>query len=145
MRIIRIRNVPMNSRSSTLGVAPRASLPASARTSVQRLDQAPNGCVYTVRQVHADPHVPERARQLEEIGFHPGEQVMVMARGFLGGDPLVVRIGQSTFALRGAEAACIQLESTPGSITTCRSLCVTTERLPPPARRARTARGRSPG
>jgi ferrous iron transport protein A len=115
MRIIRIRNAPMNTRSSSLAVASGAAAPALDRTSVQRLDQAPNGCVYTVRQVHVDPHVPERARQLEEIGFSPGEQVMVMARGFLGGDPLVVRVGQSTFALRSDEAACIQLEGTPGT------------------------------
>jgi ferrous iron transport protein A len=54
--------------------------------------------------------VPERARQLEEIGFLPGEHVMVMTRGFPGGDPLVVRVGQSTFALRGAEAACVHIE-----------------------------------
>jgi ferrous iron transport protein A len=54
--------------------------------------------------------VPERDRQLEEIGFYAGEQVMVMARGFPGGDPLVVRIGQSTFALRCAEAACVEIE-----------------------------------
>lgn len=85
----------------------------TAQAAIHRLDQAPNGRVFTVRQVHADPRVPERARQLEEIGFHPGERVMVMARGFPGGDPLVVRIGQSTFALRGAEAACVQIEGLP--------------------------------
>jgi len=77
--------------------------------TVERLDQAPLGRTLTVRQVLADPQVPERARQLEEIGFFPGEQVTVMTRGFPGGDPLVVRIGQSTFALRGAEAACVQV------------------------------------
>ena len=77
--------------------------------TVERLDQAPLGRPLTVRSVEADPQVPERARQLEEIGFFPGEQVMVMTRGFPGGDPLVVRIGQSTFALRGAEAACVQV------------------------------------
>ena len=77
--------------------------------TVERLDQAPLGRTFTVRHVDVDPQVPERARQLEEIGFFPGEQVMVMTRGFPGGDPLVVRIGQSTFALRGAEAACVQL------------------------------------
>jgi ferrous iron transport protein A len=77
--------------------------------TVDRLDQAPLGRAFTVRQVEADPQVPERARQLEEIGFFPGEQVMVMTRGFPGGDPLVVRIGQSTFALRGAEAACVRV------------------------------------
>ncbi|WP_427911834.1 FeoA family protein [Ramlibacter sp. MMS24-I3-19] len=88
---------------------------ANAAAISHRLDQAPSGRLFTVRQVHADPQVPERARQLEEIGFCPGERVMVMARGFLGGDPLVVRIGQSTFALRSAEAACVQIEGLPGT------------------------------
>jgi ferrous iron transport protein A len=35
---------------------------------------------------------------------------MVMARGLPGADPLVVRVGNSTFALRRAEAACVHLE-----------------------------------
>ncbi len=80
----------------------------------QSLAHAPTGKPFLVRQVLADPQVPERARQLEEIGFYPGEQVMVMTRGIPGGDPLVVRIGQSTFALRGAEAACVQVEGAGG-------------------------------
>jgi ferrous iron transport protein A len=83
-------------------------------TRQQRLDAAPLGRSFVVRQVLPDPQAPERARQLEEIGFFPGEQVMVMTRGVPGGDPLVVRVGQSTFALRGAEAACIQIEGTDG-------------------------------
>lgn len=100
---------PSSTVPSTLVGAPARTTAAAAH----RLDQAPNGRVYTVRHVHSDPRAPERARQLEEIGFYPGEQVMVMARGFPGGDPLVVRIGESTFALRGAEAACIQIEGLP--------------------------------
>ena len=76
----------------------------------QRLDQAPAGQLFAVRQVTPDLRVPERHRQLEEIGFYPGEQVMVMRRGFPGGDPVVVRIGQSTFALRSAEAGCVEIE-----------------------------------
>ena len=32
-----------------------------------------------------------------------------MARALPGGDPLVVRVGQSTFALRRAEAACVEV------------------------------------
>lgn len=71
------------------------------------LDRVPAGRPFVVREVLADTDAPDRARQLEEIGFSPGEQVMVMRRGFPGGDPLVVRVGQSTFALRRAEAACI--------------------------------------
>lgn len=93
-----------------LNTAFPAELPPPAHTGALRLDEAPKGMVFTVRQVRPDPQVPERARQLEEIGFFPGERVIVMTRGFPGGDPIVVRIGQSTFALRGAEAACVQVE-----------------------------------
>ena len=85
--------------------------PPAAPRKAHRLDEADPGRSYTVRQVATDPQVPERARQLEEIGFLPGEHVILMARGFPGGDPLVVRIGQSTFALRGAEAACVHIEA----------------------------------
>lgn len=46
---------------------------------------------------------------LAEIGFVTGEPGQVMARGIPGGDPLAVRIGLSTFALRRAEAACIRV------------------------------------
>ena len=83
--------------------------------AVQRLDQTERGRQYMVREVTTDPLVPERARQLEEIGFVPGEHVTVMTRGYPGGDPLVVRIGQSTFALRCAEAACVQVEPDVGA------------------------------
>ena len=87
-------------------VAQRRASPAETHW----LHQAPPGQPFSVLRVLADPAVPERDRQLEEIGFCAGEQVMVLARGFPGGDPLVVRIGQSTFALRGAEAACVEIE-----------------------------------
>ena len=35
---------------------------------------------------------------------------MVMRRNLLGGDPLMVRVGLSTFALRKKEAALIEVE-----------------------------------
>jgi ferrous iron transport protein A len=71
------------------------------------LDLAAIGHALIVRQVQAPPAAPEWARWLEEIGFIAGERVMLMRRGLPGGDPLAVRIGQSTFALRRAEAACV--------------------------------------
>ncbi|MBI5718973.1 MAG: ferrous iron transport protein A [Burkholderiales bacterium] len=61
----------------------------------------------------ASPHAAEWAAWLAEIGFLPGEPVQVLAYGVLGGDPLVVRIGDSTFALRRAEAACVQVTPSP--------------------------------
>ncbi|MBX3589031.1 MAG: ferrous iron transport protein A [Ramlibacter sp.] len=63
-----------------------------------------------VAGVHVGNGPAEWLRWLEDIGFVPGEQVMVARRALMGGDPLVVRVGQSTFALRRAEAACIQVE-----------------------------------
>lgn len=77
----------------------------------ETLDQAKIGRALTVQHVEAPHAAPEWARWLEEIGFIAGEQVMLMARGLPGGDPLVVRIGQSTFALRRAEAACVRVAS----------------------------------
>lgn len=45
--------------------------------------------------------------RLKELGFLPGESVRVLHRGFPGGDPLAVRIGNATFALRRHEAALV--------------------------------------
>ena len=64
--------------------------------------------VLTVSQVVAPPGAPEWAAQLQDIGFLAGERVAVTARGLPGGDPLVVRVGLSTFALRLVEAACVR-------------------------------------
>lgn len=73
------------------------------------LDDATIGHPLTVHEVQGAPAAPEWARWLEEIGFIAGEHVMLMGRGMPGRDPLVVRIGQSTFALRRAEAACVRV------------------------------------
>jgi len=53
--------------------------------------------------------VPEWEDNLSELGFLQGETVQLLARGPFGGEPLVVRVGDSTFALRGAEAACVRV------------------------------------
>ncbi|HWI80753.1 FeoA family protein [Ramlibacter sp.] len=49
-------------------------------------------------------------RRLAEIGFLPGEPLRVMARA-PGAEPIAVRLGRSTFALRRFEAAFVQVES----------------------------------
>ncbi len=63
----------------------------------------------TVVGVRASTHAPEWSGWLAEIGFLPGERVQLLGRAVPGGDPLVVRVGDSTFALRVAEAACVQV------------------------------------
>ncbi|MGD0493454.1 MAG: FeoA family protein [Steroidobacteraceae bacterium] len=59
----------------------------------------------------------ELERRLAELGFLPGEAVRVVARGLLSREPLAVRVGTGTFALRLFEAACIRVcpEQTPAA------------------------------
>jgi ferrous iron transport protein A len=47
--------------------------------------------------------------RLRDLGFIPGAHCEVIARMWFGGDPIAVRIGGSTFALRRAEAAAVRI------------------------------------
>lgn len=88
--------------------SPTAKAKAAPNTAAA-LDDQPIGRGATIVRVVAPAHSPEWALRLAEIGYMPGERVMVAARGWPGGEPLAVRVGNSTFALRRAEAACIQV------------------------------------
>ena len=57
--------------------------------------------VHAVEDAHqADPI----ARRLRDLGFVPGEVVRVVARAPMGGDPMLIQIGSTRFALRRNEA-----------------------------------------
>jgi ferrous iron transport protein A len=75
------------------------------------LDRVPPGTACVVESVQI-PDGHDWRQRLEELGFLPGEAVMVMARGAPGGQPLAVRVGQSLFALRRDEAACVRVRIT---------------------------------
>lgn len=47
--------------------------------------------------------------RLRDLGFVTGARCRVVARMWPGGDPIAVRVGGSTFALRRAEASAVQL------------------------------------
>ena len=47
--------------------------------------------------------------RLLELGFAAGEKIRVIAESFPRRDPMAVRVGNTTFALRRAEAAMIQV------------------------------------
>ncbi len=70
-----------------------------------RLSELPKGArvvVHAVDDAHpADPI----ARRLRDLGFMPGEVVRVVARAPMGGDPMLIQIGSTRFALRRNEAA----------------------------------------
>ena len=48
--------------------------------------------------------------RLLELGFVSGERVRVIAEGFPGRDPIAVRLGTATFALRRHEAAMVHID-----------------------------------
>lgn len=50
------------------------------------------------------------ARRLMELGFVPGERIRMLKRGMPGGDPLAIKVGNATFALRRFEAARISIQ-----------------------------------
>ena len=50
------------------------------------------------------------SRRLMELGFVPGERIRMLKRAMPGGDPLAVKVGHSTFALRRFEAALVSVK-----------------------------------
>nr|WP_290446697.1 FeoA family protein [Acinetobacter pseudolwoffii] len=50
------------------------------------------------------------ASRLETLGFVPGTKVQVITKGIFGGDPILIQVGFTRFALRKSEAAKIEIE-----------------------------------
>ena len=75
------------------------------------LDQLPEEGWATVTGVDVPTLAADRSLVLRllELGFVPGERVQIVREGRPGGDPLAVRLGHTTFALRRSEAAFIQV------------------------------------
>lgn len=53
------------------------------------------------------------AHRLLDLGFVPGERVTCVALAPWGGDPLLVQVGFTRFALRRSEAARVAVELAP--------------------------------
>nr|WP_221195579.1 FeoA family protein [Luteibacter sp. Sphag1AF] len=69
------------------------------------MSEVPKGAPAVVRQVDEAHPADLIAQRLRDLGFVEGEPVRIVARGPLGGDPLLVQIGSTRFALRRTEAA----------------------------------------
>jgi len=74
---------------------------------MQRLLSAKTNTPFKVHHLAFDDTNAECANHLQQIGFLPGEEIVVQCRALFNPGPVVVRIGASTFALRHCEAACI--------------------------------------
>ncbi|MEO5560462.1 MAG: FeoA family protein [Dokdonella sp.] len=74
-----------------------------------RLSELKKGASAVVSEVEEAHAADPIARRLRELGFVNGEPVRVVACGPVGGDPVLVQIGFTRFALRRSEAARVRL------------------------------------
>ena len=89
-------------------ITPKPALTAGATTiAANTLETAQIGATHRVQGVLAPAHAAEWQSWLEDLGFIEGELVTVIRRQAFGGDPMIVRVGTSTYAIKRAEAACI--------------------------------------
>jgi ferrous iron transport protein A len=58
---------------------------------------------------------PELERRLIELGFVEGAKVELLHEGLFGGDPIAVRVADTTIALRRREAMAILVTAAPQS------------------------------
>ena len=49
------------------------------------------------------------ASRLETLGFVPGTRVQVITKGIFGGDPILIQVGFTRFAVRKVEAEKIEI------------------------------------
>lgn len=78
-------------------------------SDVFTLDAAPLGEELEVVGVRFNSAPKDWGLWLEEIGFTEGEPCVILQKAALGGDPIAVRVGVSTFALRLAEASFVEV------------------------------------
>jgi ferrous iron transport protein A len=88
---------------------------AANASGAQALADAATGKVFEIVDIAAPAETPDWALRLQEIGFIVGERVQILRRSMPGGDPLAIRISDSTFALRRAEAACVLVRPLAGA------------------------------
>ena len=81
-----------------------AVLPVGVSTTLADLPLGAHARVVGVRPASLSKEARELALRLLEIGFMEGERVRVIAHGRPGREPIAVRVGGTTFALRRFEA-----------------------------------------
>jgi ferrous iron transport protein A len=79
----------------------------------QRLSEFESGRNALISRVDDRASPDPIAMRLRDLGFVSGEAVRIVAKGPIGGDPLVVQIGYTRFALRRSEASRVMVRSEP--------------------------------
>ena len=74
------------------------------------LEQLAPGEAASIAAIDRDGVDPHTARRLHELGFDEGVDVELLHRAPFGGDPLAVRVGNMTVALRVSMARLIEVD-----------------------------------
>jgi len=87
-----------------------SSTPSTTKTQTKRLSELALGARALVS--HVDDQTPADliAARLRDLGFVAGEPVRIVAAGPVGGDPLLVQVGFTRFALRHGEASRVMVQ-----------------------------------
>jgi len=106
MEMLNARTVKMMSAPA---LAPHRPQPGISLCDLER------GVTATVIAIRDPASVQERelVLRLIEIGFVPGETLRVIAHGQPGREPIAVRLGGTTFALRRREADYVRVLRVP--------------------------------
>lgn len=76
------------------------------------LDELSTGTAARIATVDWSALATEEAKRLQALGFDEGAEIAVAQRGILfGRDPLAIRIGSMTVALRRSHARAIAIEA----------------------------------
>ncbi len=76
-----------------------------------QLDHLPLNCIAVIRAIHWESLPDQEAHRLRALGFEPGVSIEALHKGILmWRDPLAVRVGRMTVALRNNVAAAIDCE-----------------------------------
>ncbi len=81
------------------------------------IEHLARGQVMTITAIDRDGLDPQTAERLHELGFDEGVDIELLHRAPLGGDPLAVKVGNMTVALRKAMARLIEVAPLTASIT----------------------------
>jgi ferrous iron transport protein A len=80
-------------------------------TSLISLSQLGRNTPARIARIESHPTSAPVGRRLLELGFDIGVDVELLHKGPFGADPLAVRVGQTTIALRSAEADLVWVTS----------------------------------
>jgi ferrous iron transport protein A len=95
-------HLPVYSGEKSLGLE-------AVRLSALKVKQT--AMITKVNRLVDDTEQPDLvAIRLESLGFVPGTQVQVITKGIFGGDPILIQIGFTRFALRKTEADKIEIQ-----------------------------------